>query len=102
MSWFFFFLLFFGLFSFWLLWFGLWINLSLGFGLLASFLSWFHFWDDSFSLSVNFIHLLFNLHSFSDLINGTVNHINETFKRVLVEGVNFRKIGEEEINEGAS
>lgn len=68
------------------------LSFCLNFSFLLSFLPGLVFGDDGFSFGIDFEHILFFVHPLSNLIDGPVDHINEAFERVLVEGVDLREV----------
>lgn len=83
-------------------WFSLALRLSLNFSFLLCFLSCLDFRDYSFSFRIYFKHLFFWLKAFSDLVNGSVDHINKAFKWILIERVDFGEIWEQKVNQSTS
>lgn len=58
--------------------------------------------DDRVPFLVNLEHPLLVAHSFSDLVDCSVDHVDERLQRVLVERVDLRQVRKQEVNQGTA
>ena len=73
----------------------LWLGLTafgVSFGLFLLFLSDLDFRNDGLALGIDLIHFFLGFHALSDIVDSSIDDIDEAFKRVLVEGVDFGQI----------
>ena len=73
----------------------LWLRLT-GFGvrfvLFLLFLPDFDFRNDGLALCIDLIHFFLGFHALGDIVDGSIDDIDEAFKGVLVEGVDLGQI----------
>lgn len=67
-------------------------------GFLLLFLSFLHFRNDGVSIFVDFVHFLFVLKSFGDLVDGSVNDVDEWLKWIFIERVDLWQVWKQEID----
>lgn len=56
------------------------------------------FRNDGFPLGINLIHFLFAFQPFCDLIDRSIDHVDERLQWVFVEWMDFREVGEQEVD----
>lgn len=67
-------------------------------GFLLLFLSFLHFRNDGVSVFVDIVHFFLVLESFGDLVDGSVNDVDEWLKWIFIERVDLWQVWKQEID----